>query len=566
MSTGPGGAGVALRGERRSRGSRFLFRRFADERLVALLGRGNEVAFEELFDRHSEGVLSYCSHILGSENDGQDAVQHAFLAVWQAVVERGMEPRAFNSWLYTIARNRCVSVLRSRREAALEWEEEKVPARESTIERVEQRADVRELLGDLRTLPEGQRTALLLSELGDLSHVEIASVLGCPREKVKSLVFQARSSLARTSEARQTPCLEVREELAGSPQSRLPLALRRHLKGCGGCAEFATEIRRQRQLIAIALPVAVGPSLKGSVFAAVGVGGQIGVGKGGLVAGLATKGALISGGGVGSGGLAGGGLATALATNTGLATAVGAGLAVVTLAGAGAVMERPAPDQDRSDSSSASERPRAAAGKPAFSLPAAGAYDDPARPAQPPHFQSPPEPGASAAGPAARNGSSSGVGVAPGQTTSRPAGSPGQGAGAAAQRGEPLSGVVPGGQRSTSPRAEGRSPRHGAGGGSQRGEPNSPSRDSQAQRRASGRERQAASGPPVRHPTDLARAPARASDEMRECLAILREDPRRELRCAKKLRAGGSELADPSPEQRPSPRRTPERRRQPGPP
>ncbi len=257
MSTGPAGGRVAARSELRQRGSRRLLRRSADERLVALLGRGHELAFEELFDRHSEGVLSYCSHILGSENDGQDAVQHAFLAVWQAVVERGVEPRAFNSWLYAIARNRCLSVLRSRREATLEWEEENVPAREGTVERVEQRAEVRELLGDLRTLPEGQRTALLLAELGDLSHVEIASVLGCPHEKVKSLVFQARSSLVRRSESRQTPCLEVREELAGLAQSRLPLALRRHLKGCGGCAEFATELRRQRRLIAIALPVAV---------------------------------------------------------------------------------------------------------------------------------------------------------------------------------------------------------------------------------------------------------------------------------------------------------------------
>lgn len=162
MSTGPAGGRVAARSELRQRGSRRLLRRSADERLVALLGRGHELAFEELFDRHSEGVLSYCSHILGSENDGQDAVQHAFLAVWQAVVERGVEPRAFNSWLYAIARNRCLSVLRSRREAALEWEEENVPAREGTVERVEQRAEVRELLGDLRTLPEGQRTALLL--------------------------------------------------------------------------------------------------------------------------------------------------------------------------------------------------------------------------------------------------------------------------------------------------------------------------------------------------------------------------------------------------------------------
>lgn len=347
-------------------------------------------------------------------------------------------------------------------------------------------------------------------------------------------------------------------------QSRLPLALRRHLKGCGGCAEFATELRRQRRLIAIALPVAVCPGLKGSVFAAVGAGGQAGVGKGGLVAGLATKGALISGGGVGSGGAVGGGLTAALATNAGLATAVGAGLAVVTLAGSGVVMEKPAPDRNRGDSSSASERPRAAPGKRAFSVHAAVPRDDPARAAQPLHSQSRPEPSASAAGPAASNDPSSGAEVPAGQITSRPAISPRQGAGAAPQAGEPPSGVVPGGQRSTSRRAERRSPGHGAGGGSQRGEPNSPARDPEGGRRVSGRQRQAASGPSGRHPTDLARAPARASDEMRECLATFHDDPRRELHCAKTLRAGGSELAGAPPEQRPSSRPGPGRHEQPG--
>ena len=51
------------------------------------------------------------------------------------------------------------------------------------------------LLGDLAGLPHDQRAALVLTELGDMSHDEIGDVLGCPREKVKALVFQARSSL-----------------------------------------------------------------------------------------------------------------------------------------------------------------------------------------------------------------------------------------------------------------------------------------------------------------------------------------------------------------------------------
>lgn len=201
--------------------SRRLLGRLSDERLVALVRRGNDPAFEELFDRHSGGVLSLCSRILRSREEGEDALQHAFLAVYQAICERDVEPRAFKPWLYTVARNRCFSLLRSRGEATLAGEEKGIAGAGQTADRVEQRAELRELLGDVADLPGEQRDALVLSELGDLSHAEIAQVVGCPCEKVKSLVFQARASLYLGREARETPCSRVREQLAGLPGSAL---------------------------------------------------------------------------------------------------------------------------------------------------------------------------------------------------------------------------------------------------------------------------------------------------------------------------------------------------------
>ena len=79
---------------------------------------------------------------------------------------------------------------------------------------VQLRADLRELVEELQRLPDDQRAALVLFELGDQSHAQIAAVLGVRREKVKALVFQAREALMRARDARATPCVEIREQLA----------------------------------------------------------------------------------------------------------------------------------------------------------------------------------------------------------------------------------------------------------------------------------------------------------------------------------------------------------------
>ena len=47
-----------------------------------------------------------------------------------------------------------------------------------------------------------------------MSHDEIAAVIGCPKDKVKALVFQARTSLQTSRQARDTSCEEIRELLA----------------------------------------------------------------------------------------------------------------------------------------------------------------------------------------------------------------------------------------------------------------------------------------------------------------------------------------------------------------
>jgi hypothetical protein len=108
---------------------------------------------------------------------------------------------------------------------------------------VQRRQDLRDLLADLSGLPDDQRAALVLAELGDVAHDEIATVLGVQRERVKALVFQARTSLIASRTARDTPCEVIRKELAGLRGS-MPrrTTLRRHLRECPGCRAFRAQV------------------------------------------------------------------------------------------------------------------------------------------------------------------------------------------------------------------------------------------------------------------------------------------------------------------------------------
>jgi RNA polymerase sigma factor (sigma-70 family) len=260
-----------------------------DERLVEQIRRGNELAFEVVFERHGAGILGFCRHMLGSREEAEDAVQHTFAAAYRDLQRQGDRTLALKPWLYTIARNRCVSVLRARREQAAELHE--LPT-EGLSEQVEQRAELRDLLADVRELPEEQRAALLLAEAAGLTHAEVAEVLGCEVGSVKGLVFRARSSLIERRSARETSCREIREQLATLRGGALRRnELRHHLHRCPGCSAYRDEVRRQRKMLAAALPVAPSFALKSSVMGAAGVTGSAVGGAaagGGLALGSAT--------------------------------------------------------------------------------------------------------------------------------------------------------------------------------------------------------------------------------------------------------------------------------------
>ena len=267
----------------------------SDQRLVEHLRAGSERAFETLFDRHRPSVLAFCTRVLGSREEAEDVVQQTFLVAYCEIVDSDA-PIAFRAWLYGIARHRCLSALRGRRAHPV-GDVLELALTDHLDAEVATREDLRAMLVDIAGLPSAQRTALVLAELEDLSYGEIAQVLGCRREKVKALVFQARSSLIAGRTAREVTCAEIRRQLSELRGAALRRAtLRRHLRDCSGCRAFRDAVRAERGRLKAWLPLAAiltaKRAVQGSLFGSGGAAGGAALGGGALGGGGALAAAI----------------------------------------------------------------------------------------------------------------------------------------------------------------------------------------------------------------------------------------------------------------------------------
>src|SRR5436190_12234112 len=159
-----------------------------DERLARMVGGGNERAFVALYGRYRQRLYGYCYSILCDVADAQDALQSTFAAAYAALRD-GRRDAPLRPWLYRIAHNEAVSVLR-RRPAHSELSEE-IPA---SGERVEERAAQRErrarMVAGLRQLPERRRSALIMREFSGMSHNSIAVALRTAVGGAKQSIFE----------------------------------------------------------------------------------------------------------------------------------------------------------------------------------------------------------------------------------------------------------------------------------------------------------------------------------------------------------------------------------------
>ncbi len=213
--------------------------------------RGDATAFAAVYERHHQALYRYCRSILRHEEDAQDALQSTMARAFAALQD---ERRDFDikPWLFRIAHNEAISILRKRR-ATTELDD--IPVLTDLDDQVSEREELRLLQMDLADLPDRQRAALVLRELNGLSHAEIAVVLETSAANVKQTIYEARTALFSAREGREMPCDDVRRMLSdGDGRVLRGRGLRAHLRSCAGCRVFQADIKQREKRLALLAP------------------------------------------------------------------------------------------------------------------------------------------------------------------------------------------------------------------------------------------------------------------------------------------------------------------------
>jgi RNA polymerase sigma-70 factor (ECF subfamily) len=168
----------------------------ADELLIGRIARGDRLAMQVLFARHHVRIYRFVLRLLRDEMAAEDVIGEVFLDVWRQA-GRFEGRSAVSTWLIAIARFKALSMLRKRRDDALDEETaETIEEPSDDPEVSEQKRDKGEKLRRcLAALSPDHREIIDLVYYHEKSVEEVAQIVGIPENTVKTRMFYARKKL-----------------------------------------------------------------------------------------------------------------------------------------------------------------------------------------------------------------------------------------------------------------------------------------------------------------------------------------------------------------------------------
>ena len=179
----------------------------SDEVLAARVARGDQIAFETLYDRHASTVLGIAFRVTGERPSAEDILQETFRLIWQNANSYQPERGSFTGWLFRIARNLAIDAYRRRsvRPQAIPAEMsvadpilDRLPDPDMKLS-VQVQANVltRQVRDAMEFLPQEQRQVIELAYFSGMTRQEIAEVTG---EPLSTIHTHARLGLQKLHE------------------------------------------------------------------------------------------------------------------------------------------------------------------------------------------------------------------------------------------------------------------------------------------------------------------------------------------------------------------------------
>lgn len=170
---------------------------FDEKTAVHKAQKGDQAAFAWLVESYQGPVYRLALRMGLSPADAEEAAQNAFLAAWRGLPSFRGEAK-FSTWLYRLASNAAVDVLRQEKKYENQWDIEDLqrpdaaPSPQEQVERQDARQAVRQAMA---ALPAEFRQVLVLRYLQEMSYQEIAQALALPEGTVKSRINRAKGQL-----------------------------------------------------------------------------------------------------------------------------------------------------------------------------------------------------------------------------------------------------------------------------------------------------------------------------------------------------------------------------------
>lgn len=164
--------------------------------------RGEPGAFEALVRRHQGPLYNFCLRMLSQSEDAADVAQETFVQLYSHL-GRLDEREPIAPWLFRVARNRCIDVIRRRRTVPLTIADDSAadfdPADDEPLpDELAERADLQRLLARaIASLPPAYAEVVSLRYAGDRSFAEIAQILDCDEGAARVRFHRAKALLRR---------------------------------------------------------------------------------------------------------------------------------------------------------------------------------------------------------------------------------------------------------------------------------------------------------------------------------------------------------------------------------